>query len=679
MRWYNSVKIKLIGFFLMISVVFLVTMLSVLNMLKEDSLSTNASKEINLATIKILNNLQNTKYRLEEIVVALASVSQDLKYSEDRRGIVKNILTANNSRLITSGGIWFEHYALDKDKKDCNFFFDRKEDGKFLLIEDYTKKSSTHYHQTEFYLTAKYLNRGETYWTKVYTDPVTKIHMITVISPIYKDNKFIGVASLDVKVKEHSEKIFSDFKFPHRYLIMIDREGTFIIKSTLLAKYMDNEKLFSSKCNNLSEGFKNLEPLFEKCNITKDYNKTIAKRLSNQSPEISIEEGRKVATLLAHRKENSSSDIRKKIYFIDYDPILKKESVVAVFHFPLTDWKVIIGIPKEQVLGESNDMYSKIIGASIYLTLLATLFGYFLLSKLFIKPIENINRQLYLNSIKKDEHYNLLKCNDKGEIGLLVINLNARTRALKESKDREADEIKRRVINEELLEQQSKMAAMGGMMDSVAHQWKQPLNAMSMYSEIIKSDFADGDVDERYIAEFRDNIQLQIRHMLTTLDEFRTFFRPNKEEEHFELIEVINSVLFLTKDEFMKNSITMNILQDDKIDIFGFKNEFKHLILNIINNAKDAFNENNIEGRVITFSLISREDGFDRLEIQDNAGGIPTSVIDDIFKANVTTKAKGKGTGIGLFMSMQIANKHNAKLSVDNRDGGACFVIEFRG
>jgi len=676
MKWYNSVKIKLIGFFLIVSIVFLVTMLSVLNILKEDAITTNASKEINLATIKILNNLQNTKYRLEEIVLALASVGKDLKDVKDRKKIINNILRANNSGLITSGGIWFEHYAIDKNKKDCNYFFNRQSDGKFVLIEDYTKKSSLHYHKTEFYLTAKYIDKGETYWTKVYNDPVTNVRMITIISPIYKDDKFIGVASLDVKIKESTKKIFNDFKFPHRYLMMIDREGTFILKSTLLAKYMTKEKLFGSDCDDLSEGFKDLEPLFEKCNINKDYNRTIANILSTQSPEVSIEEGKRIATLLAQRKVNSQDKITEDIYFIDYDPILKKESIVAIFHFPLTHWKVIIGIPKAQVLGESNEMYNEIIGASIYLTLLATIIGYFLLRNLFIKPIENINHQLYYNGLKKDEHYKLLQCNDKGEIGMLVTNLNARTNALKISKDREADEIQKRVINEKLLEQQSKMAAMGGMMDSVAHQWKQPLNAMSMYSEIIKSDFADGDVDEEYISQFRDNIQLQIRHMLTTLDEFRTFFRPNKEEETFRLIDVINSVLFLTKDEFMKNSISLEVLQSDNIELFGFKNEFKHLILNIINNAKDAFNENSIKNRVISISLISN-DTTSRLEIKDNAGGVPTSVIDDIFKANVTTKEKGKGTGIGLFMSMQIANKHNAILSVHNEDGGACFVIEF--
>jgi len=227
-----------------------------------------------------------------------------------------------------------------------------------------------------------------------------------------------------------------------------------------------------------------------------------------------------------------------------------------------------------------------------------------------------------------------------------------------------------------MLKQQSKMAAMGEMMDAVAHQWKQPLNALSMYSEIIKSDFDDGTVDKAYVDQFRDDIQLQIDHMVNTLDEFRTFFRPNKEHEVFSLLSVIHSVLFLTKDDLLKNAITVNIEQKDHIDVDGSANEFKHLLLNIINNAKDAFIENNIENRTITIRLLSNSEG-QSIEIEDNAGGIPHTIINDIFKANVTSKAKHKGTGIGLYMSTQIATKHNATLSVENMNDGACFILTF--
>jgi len=676
MKWYNSIKVKLLGFFFGVSIVFMITMFGLLTMLKEDSLMTNASKEVSLATIKILNNLQNTKYRLEEIVLALASVSQDFKDVTQRKKIINNVLRANNSGLVTSGGVWFEPYVIDKNKKDYSYFFNRTSKNHFELIEDYTKESPINYRVTEYYMSAKFLKRGETFWTKVYKDPVTQVRMVTVVAPIYKDNQFLGAASLDIRIKEHGEKIFSSFKFPDRYLMMVDREGAIMIKSTLLSKYLSSNRLYKNRCDDFIKEYKEMESIIKKCNIPQDYNRTIAKELSSKSPEIDMQESKRIATIIQSREENLKKGLSEDIKLVEYDPILKQESIIANFFFPVTQWNVIIGIPKEQVLNESNTMYEQIIEASIYLTLLATLIGYFLLKGVFINPVEDISEQLAQNSVDTENHYKLLTCSDKGEIGDLVDNLNIRTTALIESQIREAKEIDKRLINEKLLEQQSKMAAMGEMMDAVAHQWKQPLNALSMYSEIIKSDFKDGEVDEVYITKFRDDIQLQIQHMLTTLDEFRTFFRPNKNEENFQLIDVVNSVLFLTKDEFMKNSIRVDVLQEDSIEIYGFRNEFKHLILNIINNAKDAFNENKIEKRVISFSLINDKDG-NRLEIRDNAGGIPKEIIDDVFKANVTTKSEGKGTGIGLFMSMKIAQKHKADLSVHNENSGACFVVKF--
>jgi signal transduction histidine kinase len=142
------------------------------------------------------------------------------------------------------------------------------------------------------------------------------------------------------------------------------------------------------------------------------------------------------------------------------------------------------------------------------------------------------------------------------------------------------------------------------------------------------------------------------------------------------MIDVVNSALFLAKDDILKNRILVKIEQEDDIEVNGYENEFKHLILNIINNAKDAFIENEIQQRLIRILLIADKKG-NRLEICDNAGGVPEKVIDKIFEANVTTKEEGKGTGIGLYMSRQIAEKHHATLSVENRKEGACFIVTF--
>ncbi len=245
---------------------------------------------------------------------------------------------------------------------------------------------------------------------------------------------------------------------------------------------------------------------------------------------------------------------------------------------------------------------------------------------------------------------------------------------LSEQVHRLESEFELRINHERILAQQAKHAAMGEMMDAVAHQWKQPLNAISMLTDILVSEYKDGEVDEAYLEEYRETLWKQLTHLLNTLDEFRSFFRPNKEKADFTLSKSIDSILLLVKDEFMGKAITFKVEGDESIALYGVENEFKHIVLNILNNAKDAFIENKIKSRMIKISFYQKE-GNNIMEICDNAGGIPDSVIHDIFKANVTTKAEGKGTGIGLYMSAQIAEKMDATLEVNNKAEGACFVF----
>lgn len=275
------------------------------------------------------------------------------------------------------------------------------------------------------------------------------------------------------------------------------------------------------------------------------------------------------------------------------------------------------------------------------------------------------------------EHHRIIMERDKQNT--VLIKKGDELNALKEQlEERVAKEIEMRLEKEKILERQSKMAAMGEMMDAVAHQWKQPLNALSMYADLLKMDFKEGEVDQAYIDGLVDNMQEQIKHMVTTIGEFRTFFRHDKESEPFGLKRCIQSVLLLIHDELLRNNIEVHVESKKEIIINGVENEFKHLVLNIISNAKDAFVERERSQRDI-YIKFAKKGSWITVEIEDNAGGIPPEIIDDIFKPNVTTKSEEKGTGIGLYMSAQIAQKMQGTLSVTNTDRGAMFRLKIRG
>ena len=250
---------------------------------------------------------------------------------------------------------------------------------------------------------------------------------------------------------------------------------------------------------------------------------------------------------------------------------------------------------------------------------------------------------------------------------------NADKQLLKQVHEQEK-EFELRMHNERMLAKQAKNAALGEMMDAVAHQWKQPLNAITMLTDILIMEYEEGIVDEAYLEEYRKTMWSQVDHLLTTLNEFRSFFRPDKETELFNLMETINAVLLLVKDELLKYTIRVTVTCSEDIQINVIKNEFKHILLNMISNAKDAFVENEISPREIKIN-VSKDEHVVTIEVSDNAGGIPLKVLPDIFKANVTSKEEGKGTGIGLYMSKQIADKMSADLSAENKSKGALFTL----
>ncbi len=229
-------------------------------------------------------------------------------------------------------------------------------------------------------------------------------------------------------------------------------------------------------------------------------------------------------------------------------------------------------------------------------------------------------------------------------------------------------------FKDKVLYEQAKMASMGEMIDAIAHQWKQPISLIQLNTDFLTYELVDDKLSKKVLEEYQQKVYIQIEHMTNTLNEFRTFLRPNKEKHEFFLEESINSVLLLIKDELIKHTIKVEVNVKQELIYNGVENEFKHVILNILNNAKDAFVENKIKERkiIITLDKVGQKNC---ITILDNAGGIPENVIEHIFEANFTTKPEGVGTGIGLYMSKQIIDKSAGDINVSNQNGGACFTI----
>ena len=226
-----------------------------------------------------------------------------------------------------------------------------------------------------------------------------------------------------------------------------------------------------------------------------------------------------------------------------------------------------------------------------------------------------------------------------------------------------------------LMFQQNRLAQMGEMIAMISHQWKQPLNSLSVINQTLIIKYMRGKMNDDEIKRFQEKSNIQIEYMSATIDDFSSFFKPMKNKINFCINDVVEKMLKITESVYIINDISVDFTVEKKYYVDGFQNEFGQAILNIINNAKDALIKNNIENKSITINI--EEDTKNIiLTISDNAGGIPLNIIDKIFNPYFSTKENKNGTGLGLYMSKQIIeDKLNAKISVKNNDNGAIFKI----
>ena len=226
-------------------------------------------------------------------------------------------------------------------------------------------------------------------------------------------------------------------------------------------------------------------------------------------------------------------------------------------------------------------------------------------------------------------------------------------------------------INEQnkLIVQLSKLATMGQIINIVAHQWKQPLNIIS--TNIMKLEFIN-EVSKEQINQISNTINHQLVHLRETIDEFRNFFRNEKTVQSIEINALFESILLLLRDDMINNKIELIIKGDKELNIDVIVNEFKHVFINLINNSKEAFIENNIIDRKIEINIYTSMKNI-IIEYTDNAGGIKDEIIREIFKLNYTTKETG--TGIGLYLCKCIIERINGSIHVSSMDDGACFKV----
>ncbi len=229
---------------------------------------------------------------------------------------------------------------------------------------------------------------------------------------------------------------------------------------------------------------------------------------------------------------------------------------------------------------------------------------------------------------------------------------------------------------DELLIEQSKLAQMGEMLNMIAHQWRQPLNAMSAAAINLSMRNELDLLDKESVEETSKFIQNETQIMSKIINNFMDFNKPEKNTE-FSLYKSISVVDEMISSQLKSRDITLEIDVDKETKVFHNSKSIEHVLLNLILNSRDAFEDKKTKDKRIKIFTTTDEDSIS-LHIDDNAGGIPKEIINKIFNPYFTTKEQGKGTGVALYLSKQMVESVNGTtIDVEVINEHTLFKIKF--
>lgn len=211
-----------------------------------------------------------------------------------------------------------------------------------------------------------------------------------------------------------------------------------------------------------------------------------------------------------------------------------------------------------------------------------------------------------------------------------------------------------------LLQKQNRQIALGEMMENIAHQWRQPLSAISTSASGLKLRYEyEKNISQKDINEHLDAIINNTQHLSLTIDDFRNFFKQETKKENFNVSQCILKTYDIVKALYIAKKIEITFHMQEDIIYKGFEREFSQVIINLLNNAKDALGNNErISHKVVEVKLEKKDNENIQITITDNAGGVPKEINEQIFDPYFTTKHQSQGTGIGLYMCQEIIIDH---------------------
>ncbi len=614
---------------------------------------------------------------VERLVQNMAQLGSELpKDKKVYHDIFPKLLGNNDSTShIAGGGIWPKSFEFDKNKDRMSFFWGRDHNGILKYYDDYNDPKGKGYQNEEWYVPAKYIKNGDTYWSRSYMDPYSYEAMVTATAPYSnKQGEFCGVATVDIKLsglnklfKKHAEK-------NNGYIFAIDRNDVFLSfpenydikpyktknnkrigKYFTLNYFVKNYKDFSI----YEETIKKERLKYSRQLASSEKVNSLSSKINQESYQIDKAESERIASDIKMQPFNINNTY-STILYVDHDPVLKKNAIASIHYLPKYHWFVAIITPRS-IMIEKVDNTIINISLWIFLTVFLIFILVFLIfNKIIIRPLK-IMRNVLEKNISADNSESLpVISND--EIGQLATLFNQYSNKIEKSRH-EAD---------------SANNAKSEFLSRMSHELRTPLNAIIGFSQLLE-------MEDEFTENQKENIHeiyTAGNHLLLLVNDLIDISRiendiefldikPNKLDillqESIKLVKPIQAKLHVTIENDTNSCHDLSIIVDNTA--------VKQVFINVITNA---IKYNIKDGKIIIHCEI--EGSYAKIDITDTGVGISEDKLNSIFEPfNRLGKefSEIEGTGIGLYVTKKLLDDMQGSISVtSNVNSGSTFTIK---
>lgn len=622
---------------------------------------------------------------IEGIAQSMAHVAVSLPEDNKAKAIesvIPSILNQLGSNtVIAGGGIWPEPFAFDEAKERGSFFWGRDQYGKLRYYDDYNDANGPGYHSEEWYVPARFVGGDGVYWSKSYTDPYSLQPMVTCAVPMYKEGRFVGAASVDLKLDEVSKTLERIAFDDNQYAFVVDRNNKLIAfpDTKLALTYRKTRGKRTPDFVYLSE-LANQEALFLPIAQALDqleYSQFIEGKRAQQNPaqyvkeldfssyQIDQNEARRIAAhIWSMQSVHNHYPIEVASFVVEEDYFLKEPVSVIVYQMPLANWKVVT-VFKQAINREISDTIS--LRLVMYLGLAILCFGvaaYIVLSKGILQRLKRMSGQLQA-AVENETLANIeLDYRDNDELGSLVYWFNRRS-AQVETARTQAEKANK---------------AKTDFLAKMSHEFRTPLNSIIGFNRRLLKNLGPS-LEPKYL-EALHAINRSALHQLDMINDILDHSAIesgaiNLRLGHESVNELIDLVSLQNKDLVEGKGLQFLVekLNQDKKLVCDSK-KLVQALSNLISNAVKATDSGCI--KLIADESVMMGRSAVTFTVSDTGIGISDEDKKRIFKpfSQIDSRISTPGTGLGLYLTRYYIDLHGGEISLKSQiDEGAEFSV----